>query len=434
MDKFNQLAFFQERDWLLPVLLLATLFLISWVCFFFIRAYLIRFIEKITSRASRASRPWASIFFDQNLLAQVSWILPIIFVHAGSARIEGLPAMVTTLVHRLSLVMLIVISLRALLFFTRKINLVYSGFAISKSRPIKGILQVFLIVAYFIGGVSIIAILMDRSPMIFLSGLGAMTAILLLVFRDTILSLVAGVQLTSNNLICVGDWVEMPQFNADGDVIDIALNTVKIQNWDQTITVIPTHKFLEHSFKNWRGMSDSGGRRIMRSVHIDLQTVQFLTEEQINHFQKFHLLKDYILEKKNALQAHNESIGASRELIANSRRLTNIGTFRAYLTQYLRQHPRIHQKMTFLVRQLEATPTGLPIQVYVFTNDIAWANYESIQGDIFDHILAIAPEFGLRVYQNPSGYDVQALKQAYSTQESAQTNTQQNKMPVSADY
>jgi miniconductance mechanosensitive channel len=200
----------------------------------------------------------------------------------------------------------------------------------------------------------------------------------------------------------------MPQFGADGDVVDIALNSVRVQNWDKTYTVIPTHKFLEHSFKNWRGMSESGGRRIKRAFHVDMTTIRFLTPEEIDRFGRFVLLRDYIARKKAELEAHNRAYASDADAIVNARRLTNVGTLRAYIIAYLRQHPKVHQEMTFLVRQLEPTPHGLPIEIYVFSSETAWVAYEGIQADIFDHILAMVPEFGLRVYQQPSGYDVAA--------------------------
>src|SRR5690606_21205203 len=284
-------------------------------------------------------------------------------------------------------------------------NEIYNSFEMARNRPIKGIIQIINLLLYAMALILIIAIILDRSPWFFLSGLGAMTAILLLVFRDTILSLVAGVQLTTNSLIRIGDWIEMPQFAADGDVVDIALHAVRVQNWDKTITVIPTHKFLEHSFKNWRGMQESGGRRIKRAIHIDINTIRFLTDEEIERFGRFALLREYIARKKQELEEHNRQKVDDPSVAANVRRLTNVGTFRAYVTQYLRQHPGIRQDMTFLVRQLQPTGEGLPIEIYVFTNSTKWAVYEGIQADIFDHILAIVPEFGLRVYQTPSSND-----------------------------
>jgi len=229
------------------------------------------------------------------------------------------------------------------------------------------------------------------------------------VFRDTLLSLVAGIQLTGNDLIRVGDWIEMPQFNADGDVVDIALNTVKVQNWDRTFTVIPTHRFLEQSFKNWRGMQASGGRRIKRSVLLDMSSIRFLEPDEVDDLRRFAVLRPYFDAKLREIDAWTEDHPEAREDPVNARRLTNVGTFRAYVAAYLRGRPDIRHDMTFLVRQLDPTPEGLPLEVYVFVADTRWAVYEGIQSDVFDHLLAILPEFGLRVFQQPSGADVGRL-------------------------
>jgi miniconductance mechanosensitive channel len=233
--------------------------------------------------------------------------------------------------------------------------------------------------------------------------------VLLLVFRDTILGLVASLQLTGNDMVHVGDWIEMPQYGADGDVIDVALHTVKVQNWDKTITTIPTHKLIETSFKNWRGMSQAGGRRIKRAIAFDMSSIRFLEEDEIERFSRFALLQDYFAAKREELAAYNAEPGRDASLNADIRRLTNIGTLRAYIFSYLRNHPKIHQAMTLLVRQLAPSGQGLPIEIYAFTNDTVWAAYEDIQADIFDHVLAIAPEFGLRPFQQPSGEDLKRL-------------------------
>jgi miniconductance mechanosensitive channel len=246
--------------------------------------------------------------------------------------------------------------------------------------------------------------------MLLLSGLGAMTAVLMLVFKDTILSLVASVQLTSLDMVRVGDWIEMPSSNADGDIVDIALHTVKVQNWDKTITTIPTHELISTSFKNWRGMSESGGRRIKRCVYIDLNSIRFLNEEELERFKRVALLKDYIAAKEAELARENADLTGSAN--ANLRRLTNVGTFRAYVRNYLEHHPKIHSKMTLLVRQLDPGPQGLPLEIYAFTNTTDWSDYEAIQADIFDHLMAIIGEFGLNLYQLPSGEDFTKLGHA----------------------
>ena len=235
-----------------------------------------------------------------------------------------------------------------------------------------------------------------------------MTAVLLLVFKDTILSLVASIQLAGNDMIRVGDWIEMPKYGADGDVVDIALHTIKVQNWDKTITTIPTHRLIEDSFKNWRGMTLAGGRRIKRSIFIDANTIRFLEPNEIEAFEKYTLLQDYIDQKRRDIETYNAS-GRDRTINANIRRLTNVGTFRAYIYSYLKNHPQVHKNLTLLVRQLDPTPQGLPIEIYCFTTTTDWNAYEDIQSDMIDHLFAVAPDFGLHTFQNPSGQDFKRL-------------------------
>lgn len=360
---------------------------------------------------TRTRSRWDDALIEHKTLARLAPLAPAYVIHWGVALLPTLPEVAATIIQRLAVATMIIVIARSFSAMLNAINTIYAGYALSRSRPIKGYLQVAKILGYFAAAILVIAVLMDREPWLFLSGLGAMTAVLLLIFRDTILSFVAGVQLTGNDLIRVGDWIEMPQFNADGDVVDISLNVVRVQNWDKTFTVIPTHKFLEHSFRNWRSMFDGGGRRIMRAMHIDTGAIRFLTPEEIERFRRFILLTDYISEKVPELDEYNrERVRSDGEALnANVRRLTNIGTFRIYTLNYLRQHPGIHQDMTLLVRQLEPGPHGLPLQLYAFTNETAWASYERIQADIFDHLLAIAPEFGLRIFQEPSGADLSRL-------------------------
>jgi miniconductance mechanosensitive channel len=333
-------------------------------------------------------------------------LVPLLAFRIGMEAVPELPAGVELFIDRLTeAIMILVVSITIGALATA-LHRFYLQLPIATNRTIKSYVQLAKLTIYSIAGIFIIARLAGQSPWFLVSGLGAMMAIILLIFRDTLLSLVASVQLTNNDLVRVGDWIEMPQFDADGDVVDIALNTVKVENWDKTITVIPTHKFLEHSFKNWRNMFERGGRRIKRSIYINTATMRFLTEEEIERFSRFELLRDYMRDKKAELEAYNESKGSDPDVIINARRLTNIGTLRAYISAYLRSHPRIRQDMTFLVRQIDPTPEGVPIQIYVFTNDTRWAHYEGIQSDIFDHILAMVPEFGLAVYQRPSSLDL----------------------------
>ncbi|HFF9857681.1 MULTISPECIES: mechanosensitive ion channel family protein [Serratia] len=281
--------------------------------------------------------------------------------------------------------------------------------SISNQLPLRGIFQGLKLVAAILIGIMIVSLLMGKSPLLLLSGLGAMTAVLMLVFKDPILGLVAGIQLSANDMLKIGDWLEMPKYGADGAVTDIGLTTVKVRNWDNTVTTIPTYALISDSFKNWRSMSESGGRRIKRSLNIDTGSVHFLSEEEQRRLQRNPLLHSYLNVKTQELSQHNQEIAVDLASPLNGRRLTNLGTLRAYLEAYLRAHPRIHQNMTLMVRQLAPTPEGLPLEIYAFTNTTVWAEYESIQADIFDHILAVIDEFGLRVHQTPTGNDLRGM-------------------------
>jgi miniconductance mechanosensitive channel len=308
-------------------------------------------------------------------------------------------------IQRIAVAGMVFIFLLSLNAFANAVVDIYNRYEISRERPIKGAVQIIMILAYTLGTIFIIATVMNRSPWVLLSGIGAMTAILLLIFKDSILGFVAGMQLSANRMVMLGDWIEMPRFGADGDVIDITLTTVKVQNWDKTISTIPTYALLTDSFKNWRGMTESGGRRIKRSIHIDMNSVKFCTPEMLDRFGKIQLLSDYIDNRRKEIEEYNLAHKVNTSSLVNGRNLTNIGTFRNYIAAYLRNHPKIHRDMTFIIRHLQPTPTGLPIEIYVFSNDQEWGNYENIQADIFDHILAVVPEFELRIFQNPSGSD-----------------------------
>lgn len=279
----------------------------------------------------------------------------------------------------------------------------------SKRLPLGGLFQGIKLVTSILAVILVISLLIGKSPLLLLSGLGAMTAVLLLVFKDPILGFVAGIQLSANEMLAVDDWLEMPKYGADGDVIDISLTTVKVRNWDKTITTIPTYALISDSFKNWRGMSEAGGRRIKRSLYIDATSVHFLNEEEIAELRKAQLLSRYIEEKLAEIASENRERGVDFSSPVNGRRLTNLGTFRAYLAAYLKASNKFHNGLTQMVRQLESGPHGIPLEVYAFCSDTAWVVYEGVQSDLFDHIFAVLPEFGLRVYQNPTGHDMRQL-------------------------
>ena len=280
---------------------------------------------------------------------------------------------------------------------------------INKKIPIKSINQLVKLFIFLIVTVLSISAMLGKSPIYFLSGLGAMTAVILLIFKDTILGFVAGVQLAANNMVSRGDWIEMPKYGADGEVLEVALTTVQVQNWDKTITMIPAYALISDLFKNWRGMEQAGGRRIKRSVRLDVSSIRFLDDELIERLGKIDSIHEYLQGKQQELSLKNNQLGADLKIAANGRKLTNIGTFRAYLEFYLQTHENVRQDMTLIVRQLPADEHGLPIELYLFADDIRWVNYEAIQSDIFDHIYAVLPELDLRPFQSPTGGDFQKL-------------------------
>ncbi len=358
--------------------------------------------------AGRTTVTWDDAFIDFRVPARLAQLVPAFIVYAGiylSPRIHPDLEKVILNVTSAYMVLIITFTLTAVLGAA---NAIYEAQPRARRRPIKGFVQLVQLAVWIIGIILFVAALIDRSPVILLSGFGAATAVLMLVFKDTILSLVASVQLNAQDMVHVGDWIEVPQFGADGDVIDVQLHTIKVQNWDKTITTIPTHKLISDSFRNWRGMSESGGRRIKRSLHLDASSIRFLSEEEVDKFKRFELLEDYIAGKQGDLLRHNERIGHAADGV-NRRRLTNIGTFRAYIYNYLRARPDVHRDMTLLVRQLAPGEKGVPIELYCFTKTTAWGEYEGIQGDIFDHLLAIVPEFDLRLFQQPAGSDIADL-------------------------
>ena len=407
---------------------LAAICFVAWLVLLIGRKILLTIITAVVGRSPTA---WDDVMLRERVFHRLVWVLPFLVIHRGVPLVPNLPDAFADFLQRMALAAMVLVAVRTVSAVLSGVNAIYMRYPMAKHRPIKGYIQVVLILVHIVGLAFIVAALIDQSPWYFVSGLGAMTAVILLIFRDTLLSLVAGIQLTNNDLVRVGDWIEMPQFGADGDVVDIALHTVTVQNWDRTLTVIPTHMFLEHAFKNWRGMTDSGGRRIKRAIHIDVESIRFLTDEEIERFGRFHLLKEYTRNKVETIAEYNRTHGLSPESDVTARRLTNVGTFRAYIENYLRQHPKMHRGMILMVRQLSPSPEGLPIEVYGFTNDTAWVRYEGIQADIFDHLLAVASEFGLRVFQRPSDSDVRRARSASG--ESVPAQTQCDPIPAQSD-
>ena len=406
-DWFSELGMATSKQPLVGLIDLAIVFGVATAVYFVVRLSLVRGLRHLVTNSKSH---WDDELVAAGVFGRISHVAPAFVVYYGMTFFPELPEVVTDGIRRVAVAVMLMVGALSISSVLTATEAIYNSHPEYRERPIKGYLQVVSILVYSMAGLLILAALMNRSPWIFVSGIGAMTAVLLLVFRDTILSLVASIQIASNDMIRVGDWIEMPDLGADGDVMEVALHTVKVQNWDKTITTIPTHRLISDSFKNWRGMSMSGGRRIKRSVSIDLQSVRFLREEEIERFADWSLLSGYIASKRSELADANAAPGVNPEVQSDLRRLTNLGTLRAWIWELLRNHPNVHQAgHTLLVRQLSSGPQGVPIEIYCFSNDTDWIAYEAIQSDLFDRILAIVPEFGLRVFQEPSGADLAGL-------------------------
>ena len=351
---------------------------------------------------------WDDSLIKYNFFQCLSWYVPIIAFYLAQDLLLPTENPLATIVRRIILTGFVIITVRCTIALLNSVNEIYSSVRKGKT-PIRGYIDAAKIITYVMAAIFILAILTNRSPWGLLSVLGGLTAITMLVFKDSILGFVASVQLSGTDMIRVGDWIEMPSYGADGDVIDISIHSVRVQNWDKTITTIPTYALIANSFKNWRGMSESGGRRIKRSLNIDMNSIRFVTDEELENLSRIALISSYVKERQQEIKQYNTDNRVDTSVIINGRRQTNIGIFRAYIIAYLRQHPKIHKNMTFLVRHLQPGEDGLPVEIYVFSNDQVWANYETIQANIFDHILAALPIFDLRIFQNPTGFDYRNL-------------------------
>lgn len=360
---------------------------------------------RIVTKIIRSNKlTWDDILLERKVIQRAMGIVPGIIIYSA-AFIYKNPELINV-IRRFASTYVMVILVFVISSILNAIDDIYRTKEISKTRPIKGFLQVIKILAYIVIAIVIIATLIGQSPLILLSSIGALTAVFSFVFKDLILGFIAGIQLTSNDMLRIGDWIEMPKYGADGDVTEITLNTVKVQNFDKTIVTIPAYALISDSFKNWRGMHQFGGRRIKRSIYIDVNTIGFCSPETIKKFMKINYLKEYIIEKEKEIDNYNKNNKIDISQKVNGRRMTNVGTFRAYLQNYINNHPGINQEKTLMVRQLAPEDKGLPLEIYAFTNDTRWTVYENVQSDIFDHIFAIAGEFGLRIFQIPSGNDI----------------------------
>jgi miniconductance mechanosensitive channel len=374
--------------------------------------YLFRriFVQMAHQFAKNTKTLWDDILLKNRFFIGLAHLAPASFIYFSVDFSTAFYPALEIFILKFGKVYFLFVSIFILNSLLSSINDIYNiSFPQSKERPLTGFVQLIKIFSYFIGLLILISILTNLNLGNLFKGLGAAAAILLLVFKDTILGFVASIQISMNDMVKLGDWITMPSRGADGTVTEINLHTVKVQNWDKTISMIPTYSLITETFVNWKGMEQSGGRRIKRSINIDMTSVKFCSQDMLRKFQKFVLIKDYVISKEQEIEAFNASLNISPEEHYNGRKQTNLGVFRKYLEAYLRNNPNINTEMTFLVRQLQPTETGIPIEIYVFSKDQRWANYESIQADIFDHVLAVIPAFELKVFQNPTGSDFQQL-------------------------
>lgn len=385
-------------------LLFLTIFLIilSSLAFLITKRIFIHYLYKVFNKNSFA---WDDLFFDTRAFDKLAHIVPAVIVRIMAPVIYSDFEQILPFILRLTDAYLIIVSMTVFFSILKVSEYGLSRHSAFKDKPLTSYFQLIRILLYIVTIILVLSVILGKSPVYFLSAFGAMTAILLLVFKDTILGLVASVQMSSNDMVRVGDWVEMPKFNADGDVIDINLNTVKVQNWDKTITTIPTYYFITDSFKNWRGMQQSGGRRIKRAIFIDVHSVELVDAEMREKFKKIQLISDYMKNRQKEIEDYNIQNNIDTSVLINGRRMTNLGVFRRYIENYLKTHPRINQDMTIMVRQLANENKGIPMEIYCFTNTIDWEEYESIQSDIFDHLYSTSTYFDVEVFQEPGGKD-----------------------------
>ena len=362
--------------------------------------------------AKRTKNQWDDLIVERKIINKLMHLIPAILVYIMLPL--ALPrAEMPTLLGILQMICSIYIVAVILRFINAALNLlleIYNRKEAFKNKPLKGFVQIIQVLVFFVGFIIIISILIGKSPATLFAGLGASAAILMLVFKDTILGFVAGIQLSANDMLRPGDWITMTKYGADGTVIEVTLNSIKVRNFDNTITMIPPYALVSDSFQNWRGMQESGGRRVKRSINIDMNSVRFCTPEMLDKFRKISLLTEYIDTKQQELERYNKEHNIDGSIKVNGRRQTNLGVFRAYLVNYLKSNPDVNKDLTCMVRQLQPTEKGIPMELYFFAATTVWIPYEGIQSDVFDHILAVLPEFDLQVFQEVSGSDLRHLR------------------------
>ena len=396
-----------DLSWTTQVVLILAILLVSYLTTLIFRHLIMPAVRKITARTKAT---WDDYLFNDKMMkASCRMIPPITWYILLPFAFDDKSAYLLQILLKICLIYLIITALMLIKCFLDSLYEISSEHEALKNRPLKGIYQMINLISIGVGIILIISVLIDRNATAILTGLGASAAILMLVFKDSIMGFVSGVQLSANDMLKVGDWITMPKYGADGTVIEVTLNTVKVRNFDNTITTIPPYLLVSDSFQNWRGMRESGGRRVKRSINIDMTSVRFCTPEMLAKYRKIQLLKDYIDQTEAVVHAYNEENGIDNEVLVNGRRQTNLGVFRAYLTAYLKSLPVVNKELNCMVRHLQPTDHGLPIELYFFSTIKDWIPYEGVQADVFDHVLAIIPEFDLRVFQSPSGADFQRL-------------------------
>ncbi|MEI8112161.1 MAG: mechanosensitive ion channel family protein [Bacteroidia bacterium] len=399
---FLDLDFLELYARLTAVLLtFAAIIIVAVIVHWVTKMITIRIIHRLVEKSKTE---WDDYLLKRKVFQSASHLTAALVLYY-SGNFSEIPE-VTSFIAMITNIYFVIIFVKVVSGVLRASNDIYLTTPFAATRSIKGYLQLAMILVYFIAGIFIIAVIFDKSPLVLLGGLSAIAAVLLLIFKDTILGLVASIQLSANKMLKPGDWIEVPKHGANGTVVDISLNTVKVQNGDRTIVTIPTYSLVTDSFMNWSGMEESDGRRIKRSINIDMKSVRFCDDQMLDKFKKFRLLSNYVTEKQNEISEHNRNLGIEDLSVPNGRRQTNLGIFRKYLEEYLKDNANINLDMTFFVRHLQPSETGLPIEIYAFCREKQLTNYESIQADIFDHILAVIPEFDLKVFQSPSGNDI----------------------------
>ncbi|HZL08393.1 MAG TPA: mechanosensitive ion channel family protein [Prolixibacteraceae bacterium] len=406
-DTFLELNFLELYAKVSAVLLtLLAILIVAVVVHWITKIVVIKVIHRFVKNTKT---DWDDYLLNRKVFQSLSHLTSaLVIYYAGN--FSQIPE-VTSLLSTFTNIYFVIIFVKVVSGILSASNDIYLTTPHSAIRSIKGYIQLVMILVYFVSAIFIIAFIFNKSPLVLITGLGAIAAVLLIVFKDTILGLVAGIQLSGNKMLKPGDWIEMPKHGANGTVIDISLNTVKVQNFDNTITTVPTYSLVAESFVNWSGMEESDGRRMKRSINLNMKSIRFCDEKMLDKFKRFKLIRTYVIEKQDEITEHNKKLGLEVDFGTNGRRQTNLGIFRKYLEKYLENNPNINENMTFMVRQLQPTETGLPMEIYAFSKEKKWVEFEAIQSDIFDHILAVIPEFELSVFQSPSGNDISDLSE-----------------------